>query len=283
MKHLLPNAFARLCQRIAPAALLLLGLAPPAWAALTVNGNATVLDTNTRLVWDQCPSGLSGASCAAGSALRGTWAQALDAAVAANAVSYKGFRDWRVPNMKELESITKFDIYSPAIDATAFPGTLLDYFWASTTDAKIPSAAVVVEFMYGGAGTHYKTLTHYVRLVRSGQSLAPFDILATAQTISFANPGPQSLGTTPTLSATASSGLTPTFTSSTTAVCTITSAGVLTLATEGTCTIAADQAGDGTYNPAPRSRRASRSAGPARQCCPCPPPIRPRSWVAPPR
>ncbi|WP_082485711.1 MULTISPECIES: DUF4347 domain-containing protein [unclassified Acidovorax] len=70
------------------------------------------------------------------------------------------------------------------------------------------------------------------------------------QTITFANPGPQSFGTSPTLTATASSGLTPTFTSSTTGVCTITSGGTLTFVTAGSCTIDADQAGNGTWNAA---------------------------------
>ena len=71
------------------------------------------------------------------------------------------------------------------------------------------------------------------------------------QTITFANPGPQIFGTTPTLTATSSSGLTPTFTSSTTGVCTITSSGALTFVTAGSCTIDADQAGNATYAQAP--------------------------------
>ncbi|MDR3409576.1 MAG: fibronectin type III domain-containing protein [Formivibrio sp.] len=70
------------------------------------------------------------------------------------------------------------------------------------------------------------------------------------QTITFANPGVQNFGTTPTLSATSDSGLTVTFTSSITSVCTITSGGVLTFLTTGTCTINADQAGNGTYQAA---------------------------------
>jgi len=70
------------------------------------------------------------------------------------------------------------------------------------------------------------------------------------QTISFTNPGAQNFGTTPTLTATASSGLTPTFTSSTTSVCTITSGGALTFVTAGTCTINADQAGNSVYGAA---------------------------------
>lgn len=72
----------------------------------------------------------------------------------------------------------------------------------------------------------------------------------TSQTITFNNPGAQNFGTSPTLTATSSSGLIPTFTSATTGVCTITSGGVLTFVTAGTCTINADQAGNGSYFPA---------------------------------
>ena len=67
------------------------------------------------------------------------------------------------------------------------------------------------------------------------------------QTITFANPGAQNFGTSPTLVATSNSGLIPTFTSSTPGVCTITSGGVLTFVTVGTCTINADQAGNASY------------------------------------
>jgi uncharacterized protein DUF4347/fibronectin type III domain protein/exosortase sorting signal-containing protein len=76
-----------------------------------------------------------------------------------------------------------------------------------------------------------------------------------SQTLTFANPGTQNFGTAPTLSATADSGLVPTFTSSTTGVCTVTSAGVLTFLSIGTCTIQADQAGNGSYLPAPQVSR----------------------------
>ncbi len=70
------------------------------------------------------------------------------------------------------------------------------------------------------------------------------------QTITFTNPGPQNFGTTPTLSATATSSLTVSFSSSTTGVCTITSGGALTFVTAGSCTIDADQAGDSVWNAA---------------------------------
>lgn len=78
---------------------------------------------------------------------------------------------------------------------------------------------------------------------------------AAVQTITFASPGAQNFGTSPTLTATTDSGLTPVFTSSTPAVCTITTAGALTFVTAGTCTINADQAGNGSYLPAPQVSR----------------------------
>ena len=75
------------------------------------------------------------------------------------------------------------------------------------------------------------------------------------QSITFANPGSQNFGTTPTLSASATSGLAVAFTSSTTGVCTITSGGALTFVTAGSCTINADQAGNGVFLPAPQVSR----------------------------
>jgi hypothetical protein len=71
------------------------------------------------------------------------------------------------------------------------------------------------------------------------------------QTITFANPGTQNFGTSPTLTATSSSTLPVTFTSSTTSVATITSGGVLTFVATGTATINADQAGDSSHLAAP--------------------------------
>lgn len=77
----------------------------------------------------------------------------------------------------------------------------------------------------------------------------------TPQSINFANPGTQTFGSSPQLTATASSGLPVTFTSTTTSVCTVTTAGKLTFVTVGTCTIDADQSGDSTHQSAPTVAR----------------------------
>ena len=70
------------------------------------------------------------------------------------------------------------------------------------------------------------------------------------QSITFNNPGTQTFGTTPTLTAAVGSNLPVSFSSSTTGVCTVTSSGMLAFLAAGSCTIDADQAGDGAYNAA---------------------------------
>lgn len=146
-------------------------------AAYVVNGNGTVTDTTTSLVWDQCAYGRTGAACAGGTAWQGQWASALAQAVAANTAAYKDHTDWRVPNMKELSSLVKRDAYNPAIDATAFPNTSANDFWTSSTDWYYPPFAWVVYFGNGANDANYKTNNNFVRLVRSGQTFASFDSL----------------------------------------------------------------------------------------------------------
>lgn len=71
-----------------------------------------------------------------------------------------------------------------------------------------------------------------------------------AQVITFANPGAQAFGTTPTLAASVDSGLPLRFVSSTPAVCAVTSAGVLGFASAGTCTVTVHQDGDASHKAA---------------------------------
>ncbi len=79
-----------------------------------------------------------------------------------------------------------------------------------------------------------------------GSSLAPSTVLP-AQTITFKEPGNQTMGTTPAvLVATSDSELAVTISSSTGSVCTVTNNTTLTLMSAGTCTLIATQAGSAT-------------------------------------
>jgi len=68
----------------------------------------------------------------------------------------------------------------------------------------------------------------------------------TAQTITFTNPGTQTVGTPLTLTATASSGLNVSFASTTTSICTV-SGTAATFIAAGNCSITASQPGNSTY------------------------------------
>ena len=52
---------------------------------------------------------------------------------AARDSTFAGYSDWRLPNMKEFQSIVAFDKYNPAINTEVFPnpGAVLS-FWTST-------------------------------------------------------------------------------------------------------------------------------------------------------
>jgi hypothetical protein len=85
----------------------------------------------------------------------------------------------------------------------------------------------------------------------------------TAQTITFANPGTQTVGTQLALVAAASSGLPVSFTSTTTSVCAV-SGTTATFPTAGTCSITASQAGNATYaaaTPVPQSFQVTATTG----------------------
>ncbi|MBE0619363.1 MAG: cytochrome c [Burkholderiales bacterium] len=71
-------------------------------------------------------------------------------------------------------------------------------------------------------------------------------VVLPGQTISFASPGPQQVGTPVALSASADSGLAVSFASTTPTICTM-SGNTLTPVAAGNCTVTANQAGDGSY------------------------------------
>ena len=144
-----------------------------AFVSLTDNGNGTVTDNSTGLMWEQCSEGQSGTGCA-GSAAGMTWADAL---TAARNSRLGGYSDWRLPNVKELQSIVEYGVYIPFIDLAKFPNTLSTWYWTSSSYASDSSGAWYVDLGYGHVYYDNRNPNLYglaVRLVRGGQS---FDFL----------------------------------------------------------------------------------------------------------
>jgi hypothetical protein len=94
-----------------------------------------VNDVGSGLVWRRCVEGQAwtGSGCAGTPLLLG-WVAALDHARAQAA----GGTPWRLPNVKELASLTDTTRTGPAIDPTAFPDTPAGYTLSATHEQGDP-------------------------------------------------------------------------------------------------------------------------------------------------
>jgi hypothetical protein len=73
---------------------------------------------------------------------------------------------WRLPTLKELQTIVDYSQSNPSIDSTAFPSTPADWFWSSSPVADDLAYAWAICFSGGGTDDDFITSTDYVRCVR---------------------------------------------------------------------------------------------------------------------
>jgi hypothetical protein len=144
-------------------------------AKLVDHSDGTVSDAANGLMWMKCSVGqvYEGGRCSKEAGTY-TWQQALTAAVRANRSEAYGHKDWRLPNVKELESLVKIEKSAPAIDASAFPGTASDSYWSSTPFVSRTINVWSINFLDGVSYGNLPTDYYRVRLVRGGQS---FEVL----------------------------------------------------------------------------------------------------------
>ena len=139
----------------------------PASVYVVDSANGTVTDTRTGLMWDRCARGLSGVGCATGTASTFTWQAALNAAATIGA--YKGYNDWRLPNLRELHSLVEECRLNPSINEFTFPNTPAWFFWSGSPSAGVATFAWFVGFSGGNVGIGDRSSAFQVRLVRAGQ------------------------------------------------------------------------------------------------------------------
>ncbi|MGB8297967.1 MAG: DUF1566 domain-containing protein [Polyangia bacterium] len=125
----------------------------PNLESYTDNGDGTVTDTVTGLMWQK--------------AVSATATYTLAQAVAyCPTLTLAGHSDWRLPSLVELFSIVDAGQSNPSINGTYFPSTPANWFWSSSPVAGSPSYPWVVDFYLGGAGSSDFSDIDYVRCVR---------------------------------------------------------------------------------------------------------------------
>lgn len=135
----------------------------------TDNGDGTVTDNNTGLMWQQVPS-----------TSNYTWGEAVDYC---DDLELSGYDDWRIPSLKELFSISDFNSGWPYIDTDYFnlasgEVTKDEQFWSSNYYAGVTveggsNAAFGVNHVTGHIKAYSATSSgaiggKYVRAVRGG-------------------------------------------------------------------------------------------------------------------
>lgn len=125
-----------------------------------------VTDSLTGLIWLRCPLGgnYDGSTCV-GTMYNYTWDQAIEQGQAYAATSGV---PWRVPNVKELQSVTDVGAHVPALDVVAFPGEEGRNYWTSTPLLDWPRSVYIVSMNYGDVDTYSRDIPAFrLRLVRS--------------------------------------------------------------------------------------------------------------------
>ena len=84
-----------------------------------MSNGSEIKDIKTNLIWQRCSIGQrwNGTQCA-GDATAMNWKEAMNEAVKAGS-------NYRVPNIKELQSITEVACFDPALNVSIFPPPLI--------------------------------------------------------------------------------------------------------------------------------------------------------------
>ncbi len=130
-----------------------------------------VRDKRTGLIWQRCSLGQTWVKISntdeytcSGNANNYIWAEALKAAKEID-------NGYRLPNIKELQSLVEEACEANALNEKIFPNTVGAnyYYWSSSSNARNGNLAWSVRFYDGYSGNDSKMNKNYVRLVRGGR------------------------------------------------------------------------------------------------------------------
>lgn len=111
-----------------------------------------VHDTGTGLVWLKHANAFDGPM---------DWHTAFDRVARMNRDRIQGYDDWRVPEIRELESLTDMDCHSPALPFDHPFTQVQDFYWSATTSRYETSYAWVLYTKDGPVGVGHKPLPDF--------------------------------------------------------------------------------------------------------------------------
>ena len=123
----------------------------------TDNGNGTITDNLTTLIWQKIVYADSI-----------TWEQAL---TYADTLTLNGNTDWRLPNIKELQSINDEGLINPSINRTFFSTMVTNKYWSSSSLPNQPTKAWYLDTQFGITTYDFKTIRHFLICVRGNTSI----------------------------------------------------------------------------------------------------------------
>jgi len=127
----------------------------------TDNGDGTITDNLTQLVWQKIPN-----------ATLLNWEQAI---IYAEGLTIGANSDWRLPNIKELQSLNNELATNPSVFTPYFSNLGIHNYWSSTTlkpNTANPSSAWYWSTQLGITTYDLKTNTNYVLCVRGNPTLS---------------------------------------------------------------------------------------------------------------
>ncbi len=137
-----------------------------------VKSDGTATDLQTGLMWMRCDLGrkwdAKQGNCT-GNVKTYSWQQALQAVQSFDqGGGFAGYDDWRLPNLRELESIERYHCSAPSINLTVFPAAPGTVTWSASSVEGVLGFAWTLD--YGSSHAVYKQMvsSYAVRLVRAG-------------------------------------------------------------------------------------------------------------------
>ncbi|TGK31678.1 DUF1566 domain-containing protein [Leptospira gomenensis] len=132
------------------------------------NGNNTISDTRSGLIWQKCIAGLTAADCSGGAALSMNWTNALNYC---NALMLNGVAGWRLPSIKELLSTVNYNSTDYTLPNAYFPSPgnpIIQFMWSSTGSAANTSRNNAYALRYNGEfSLRTKSTAFHIRCVRN--------------------------------------------------------------------------------------------------------------------